>query len=67
LRADSSPQTLAAESHRETEVAIRASGLTFTILRNGWYTENDTQSIPAAIKGGAFYGSAKDGKISSAA
>jgi NAD(P)H dehydrogenase (quinone) len=56
-----------AGEHRETEAAVRASGLAFTILRNGWYTENYTQSIPAAIKGGAFYGSAKDGKISSAA
>ena len=49
----------------ETEAALKASGITYTILRNGWYTENYTASIPAALANNAFYGSAKNGKISS--
>ena len=39
----------------------------FVILRNGWYTENYTASIPAALAHNAFIGSAGDGKIASAA
>ena len=65
LHADNSPISLAAE-HRATEEKIKASGITYTILRNGWYTENYTASIPGALAGGAFIGSAGDGKISSA-
>ncbi len=66
LRADSSPLGLAAE-HKETEAALRASGLPFVLLRNGWYTENHTGSVPAALQYGAVMGSAKDGRIASAA
>ncbi|BBF08214.1 hypothetical protein CHBNIII8_02470 [Haemophilus influenzae] len=35
-------------------------------LRNGWYTENYTESVPATLANNAFYGSAENGKISSA-
>ena len=66
LRADTSPMSLAVE-HRETEALIKASGLTYTILRNGWYTENYTGSVPGAVQAGALVGSAGDGRISSAA
>lgn len=66
LHADSSPLSLADE-HRATEADLKASGIPFTILRNGWYTENYTGSIPGAIAGGAFIGSAGAGRISSAA
>jgi NAD(P)H dehydrogenase (quinone) len=65
LHADSSPLDLA-EEHRATETELKASGIPFTILRNGWYTENYTGSIPGALAGGAFLGSAGDGRISSA-
>lgn len=65
LHAGTSPLSLAAE-HKATEAELKASGIPFTILRNGWYTENHTGSIPGAIAGGAFIGSAGDGKISSA-
>ncbi|MBI1297854.1 NAD(P)H-binding protein [bacterium] len=65
LHADNSPLSLAAE-HRATEEKLKASSLAYTILRNGWYTENHTASIPGALAGGAFIGSAGDGKISSA-
>jgi NAD(P)H dehydrogenase (quinone) len=66
LHADTSALSLAVE-HRETEAELKASGLLFTILRNGWYTENYTASVPSAVTGGAFLGSADDGRISSAA
>jgi NAD(P)H dehydrogenase (quinone) len=66
LHADSSSLSLAGE-HFATEKALKESGIEFTILRNGWYTENYTGSIPGALSGGAFLGSAGDGKISSAA
>ena len=65
LHADTSPLNLADE-HVETERMLKASGLTYTILRNGWYTENYTGSVKAALAGGAFIGSAGDGRISSA-
>jgi NAD(P)H dehydrogenase (quinone) len=66
LHADTSALSLADE-HRETEAELKASGLLFTILRNGWYTENYTASVPSAVTSGAFLGSADDGRISSAA
>jgi len=65
LHADTSPLDLAAE-HLATEASIKASGIPYAILRNGWYTENYTGSIGAALAGGAFLGSAGDGRISSA-
>jgi len=65
LHADTSTLSLAGE-HLETEKALKESGIPYTILRNGWYTENYTGSIPGAMAGGAFLGSAGDGKICSA-
>ncbi|PNG25961.1 SDR family oxidoreductase [Methylocella silvestris] len=56
-----------AEEHRQTEALIGASGIPFTLLRNGWYTENYAAAIPAALQHGAFIGSAQGGRISSAA
>ena len=66
LHADTSPLGLAAE-HRETEAMIRASGVPFTLLRHGWYTENYTAGIPAVLSRGALYGCAGNGRVSSAA
>lgn len=66
LHADSSTLSLAGE-HLASEQALKASGIDYTILRNGWYTENYTGSIKGALAGGAFIGCAGDGKISSAA
>lgn len=63
LHADRSPISLAQE-HRATEADLHASGLALTILRNGWYFENYTASIPAALANGAFVGSAADGQLS---
>ncbi|MEJ1970199.1 MAG: SDR family oxidoreductase [Rhizomicrobium sp.] len=66
LHADVSPIVSLAAEHRATEAALQASGIPHTLLRNGWYTENYTGSIPAALAGGAFIGSAGSGRISSA-
>lgn len=65
LHADTSPLDLAKE-HLATESELKRSGIPLTILRNGWYTENYTGSIPGALAGGALLGSAGDGRISSA-
>lgn len=62
LRADTSPLNLASE-HRETEALIKAAGIPYVILRNGWYAENHTGAIPAALAQGAVYGSAGEGRI----
>lgn len=66
LHADTSTLSLAGE-HLATEKMLKESGIEHTILRNGWYTENYTGSIDGALAGGAFIGSAGEGKISSAA
>lgn len=65
LHADTSPLGLAVE-HRATEAALRASGLPYTLLRNGWYTQNYTGNLGAALEHGAILGSAKDGRIAAA-
>lgn len=66
LHADSSPLALAAE-HRDTEAAVRTSGLPYTLLRNGWYVENYTGGLGAALEHGALAGGAGEGRISAAA
>ncbi|HEK3262607.1 TPA: SDR family oxidoreductase [Proteus mirabilis] len=65
LHADRSPLSLHVE-HVETEKMLADSGISYTLLRNGWYTENYLASIPAALEHGVFLGAAGDGKIASA-
>ncbi len=65
LHADSSTLVLAGE-HLETEKVLKNSGIPFAILRNGWYTENYTDSIKSAVSYGVLLGSSGNGKISSA-
>lgn len=65
LHADKSPLGLHVE-HVETEKMLAESGITYTLLRNGWYTENYLASAPPAIEHGVFIGAAGDGKIASA-
>lgn len=65
LRADTSPLGLADE-HRATETVIAASGLDYTLLRNGWYTENYLAAVPSALQHGALIGAAGDGRIAGA-
>lgn len=66
LKADTSTISLAGE-HLATEKALAESGIDYTVLRNGWYTENYTGSIGGAVANGAFVGSAGEGKIASSA
>ncbi len=66
LKGDASPMILA-QDHIATEAALRESGIPATILRNGWYTENYTGALGAAIQHGAIIGAAGEGRISSAA
>jgi NAD(P)H dehydrogenase (quinone) len=66
LHAETSAIKSLADEHLATEADLKSSGVPFTILRNGWYTENYTGSVPGAIAGGAFLGSAGAAKISSA-
>lgn len=45
LHCDTSPLLLAAE-HLATERYLQSSGLIYSLLRNGWYYENQTAAIP---------------------
>ena len=63
-QADTSTLRLA-EDHKHTEAAIRASGLPFVFLRNGWYLEN--YNVVQAAEHGVVAGSAGDGRVSAAA
>jgi NAD(P)H dehydrogenase (quinone) len=63
--ADDTTLALAPE-HAATEELIRASGLPFTFLRNGWYTENYEQAFAQARETGVVASSAGDGRVASA-
>ena len=52
-----------ARVHKDTEQAIRESGLPYTFLRNNWYWENVTGSLGAAVEHGAIIGSVGEGRI----
>ncbi len=64
-RADTTPLAVGPE-HKATEEAIKASGLTYSILRNGWYNENYVQTAQQAAATGTLLGSARDGRVASA-
>lgn len=65
LQADTSPLALAQE-HRETEQLIRESGLSYTFLRNNWYSENYLAGIAHNIETGILYGATQNAQISAA-
>jgi len=64
-KADTSALILAPE-HKATEEALLASGVPFTILRNGWYTENYAAAVQQAREMGVYLTSAGDGRVASA-
>jgi NAD(P)H dehydrogenase (quinone) len=64
-KADTTTLVLAPE-HKITEELIRASGIPFTILRNGWYTENYVGTAAQAKETGVVAASVGDGLVSSA-
>lgn len=66
LKGAASPLMLAAD-HVATEAALQASGLATTILRNGWYTENYTGSLGAALAAGTVVGAAGHARLATAA
>jgi NAD(P)H dehydrogenase (quinone) len=66
LHADTSALDLTIE-HRATEAYLTASGVPYVLLRNGWYTENDTAALANVLQHGAFIGSSGAGKVSWAA
>ncbi|WP_298462212.1 NAD(P)H-binding protein [uncultured Cellulomonas sp.] len=65
LRADTTENPLAPD-HRATEEVLRSSGLPFTVLRNGWYTENYTDQLPRYLEQGEIVGAAGSGRVSAA-
>ena len=65
LKADTTNLGLSPE-HLATEQAIEASIMDYTILKNGWYTENYTANVAGTVQAGTLIGSAGEGKIASA-
>jgi len=65
LHADTSPLALAAE-HLATEKYLIASGLSYSLLRNGWYFENQTAAIAPTLQQGAFIGASAEGRFAAA-
>lgn len=66
LHADRSKMQLA-EEHVATEAALAASGLSYTLLRNGWYGENYDSAIGYAAQSGTIAGASGAGRIAAAA
>lgn len=66
LHTDTSALVLT-EEHRATEAYLKASGVPYVFLRNGWYTENEIAALAAVLAYNAFIGSSGDGRISYAA
>ncbi|BCM68777.1 hypothetical protein EASAB2608_04111 [Streptomyces sp. EAS-AB2608] len=66
----SAPGTLTAalaDDHRATERVLLASGLPYSLLRNGWYHENYTENLAPVLAHDAVVQAAGDGRVSSAA
>lgn len=62
IRADTSPLALA-EVHRQTEAAIRATGIPYCFLRNNWYLENEAGAVQSAANGGPVVTAAGQGRV----
>lgn len=56
-----------AADHKATEQAILDSGVPYTLLRNGFYHEVYTDTIPQILERGAVTASAGDGRLATAA
>ncbi|MBW3705402.1 NAD(P)-dependent oxidoreductase [Streptomyces griseus] len=55
-----------ADEHRATERLILDSGLPYTFLRNGWYTENYTANLAPVLEHREVLANAGEGRIASA-
>ena len=65
-RPPTTPRSSSRPSTPRPSRSIRASGLPFTFLRNGWYTENYLPTFDQARATGVVAGSAGDGRVASA-
>jgi NAD(P)H dehydrogenase (quinone) len=65
VRADDPSFALGAE-HKATEDLIKGSGLTYTILRNGWYIENYIPAMHAAAQSGVLTAAVGEGRVAPA-
>jgi NAD(P)H dehydrogenase (quinone) len=55
-----------APEHKATEELLRESGLTWTLLRNNWYSENYAGTLQTAAATGEVVSAAGDGRVASA-
>ncbi|MFJ6622646.1 SDR family oxidoreductase [Kitasatospora sp. NPDC091335] len=55
-----------ADEHKATEELILASGLPYSFLRNGWYTENYLGDAAGTVARGVVLGSAGEGRVATA-
>ncbi|MFJ9137345.1 SDR family oxidoreductase [Streptomyces sp. NPDC102256] len=55
-----------ADDHRATEEVLLASGVPYTLLRNGWYHENYTENLAPVLEHNAVVQAAGDGRVASA-
>jgi NAD(P)H dehydrogenase (quinone) len=65
LNADDTTNPLAGE-HQDSERVLSEAGVPFTLLRNGWYTENYTDQLGQYLQRGEILGAADSGRISAA-
>lgn len=65
LQADSTPIKLG-EEHKATEASLKAGGIPYDLLRNGWYNENYVGNLAAQVEAGVITGAAAQGRVSSA-
>ncbi|MCC8395402.1 SDR family oxidoreductase [Paraburkholderia sp. MMS20-SJTR3] len=65
LRADTS-NLIIADEHNRTEAYLKNTGVDFVVLRNGWYVENHTSGLAAALANSAIIGSAGQGRFAAA-
>jgi NAD(P)H dehydrogenase (quinone) len=63
--ADTTTLILAPE-HKATEEMIRETGISFTFLRNNWYTENYVGAFKQSRASGTYLASVGDGRVASA-
>lgn len=62
-KADESTLPLA-KVHRETEKAIKESGIAYALLRNNWYVENEAGTVQGVLHGAPWLNPTGDAKIS---
>lgn len=65
LKGEKSRLGLAPE-HVATEKLLAGSGITYDVLRNGWYSENYTANLGPSLEIGKIFGAAGNGRLSTA-